>query len=1177
MAAFTHLHVHTHYSLLKSSCSVHGLVDQCVKHKQTALAITDYGNMFGALDMYFQARKHHIKPLLGLDIYLCTGDLKDKNTKKTSGEGRGSTPPNLVLLAQNLQGYRNLCQINTIAYREGFYYVPRVDFKTLHRFQEGVLALTGGFYGDVMQQYLKSGPQAARASLQKLKNIYRDRLYMELNRTGVARWDQQAIPFLMELAEEEKVPLIATNNIHHLKKKDQVVQDVLQCIGTNHTLQDRERTKLPSQEFYFKSSEEMRKTFHDIPTACDNTLECTSRLNVEFVFEKNGKPIYHLPRLKGGSQGSKNSAQTLKNMSAAGLQNRWQELKQQNKTLTREEQQTYQTRLDKELKIITSRGFTDYFLIIQDFVHWAKKEGIPVGPGRGSGASSLVAWSLGITDLDPMPYRLLFERFLNPERISLPDFDVDFCQEHRNRVIEYVTKKYGSDYVAQVMTYGRLQARAATRDVGRVLGMSYQEVDQVARLIPEKPGTTLKQAIEGSSHLRELMETNPQVESLIALARQIEGLIRHVSIHAAGVIIANRPILDYAPLYPGAQNENVIQCDLHHSKKMGLVKFDFLGLKTLTQIHKAFEFINQKTKKRLRPRDISLQDGGIYKLMGEGDTKGVFQFEGEGITQLLRRAKPSCFEDIVAINALYRPGPMEMIPSYLDRKKGTVKVEYLFSELEPILKETYGVIVYQEQVLLIAAEIAGYSYGEADVLRRAMGEKKPAVMKKQKSRFLQGAGKNGHNLKKAEKLFDLVAEFAKYGFNKSHAAAYCVLAAQTAWLKKYYPTEFFASLLTVEMNNTDKMFHYVKNARARGIKVTPPHINHSEYMFVPNGDSIRFSLGAIKGVGKPAVEEILRAKNHLPGKKFVSVFEFFETVDIKKITKKTVEALARAGAFGGLKMSPPDIISNYEVLLKQAEQKKQEKCSGQINLFSQGMGGAGGKVPSPPSSENQVQFYKPSKPWSEAQLLEEEKSVLGFYLTSHPMEALKSLRACAKARPLSSLTKEGGGVHRARACVWGLLDSLREVRTKKNNTMAFARLEDETHSLEVVFFSDIYLKFKNQLQSRQPLCLNATVDRDKKSDSLKLIAQDIETVQNWLGRCQKLVLHLTEKERGKLKDLKTLLTRHTGEVPLYFSVKREGQAPVSLKWNQFRGVKVSMGFLKEIKNIIGDGQNIHLG
>ena len=695
---------------------------------------------------------------------------------------------------------------------------------------------------------------------------------------------------------------MAGNDVHYLNQKDSTIQDILFCIGANRIVRDPERFKLKTNQFYFKSSEEMTTLFKDHIDALNNTIEIVSRCHLNFQLKKEGRPIYHLPKLK---EEKKSAHKQLRDMSFKGLEERWKEISSTNSTdpETKDSLKTYKDRLEKELKIITNMGFADYFLIVYDFVHWAREQNIPVGPGRGSGASSLVAWCLKITDLDPMPHNLLFERFLNPERISLPDFDIDFCQEQRNQVIDYVSKKYGKDYVAQVMTYGRLQARAAIRDVGRVLGMSYAEVDQVVQLIPDRLGITLKSAVQENHTLRDLMESDPQIDNLIQLARRIEGLIRHVSIHAAGVIIADQPIIHFAPLYRGAEGENVIQCDLNHSKKIGLVKFDFLGLKTLTQIQSAFRMIKRSQGQSLSLRDISLQDEGIYEIMRKGNTKGVFQFEGEGITDLIIKAEPNCFEDIVAIVALFRPGPMDMIPSYLNRKKGKVRVEYLFDEMEPILRETYGIIVYQEQVLLIASKIAGYSYGEADILRRAMGEKKPAVMKKQKSRFLSGAIKNGYHPKKSEKLFDLVEEFAKYGFNKSHAAAYCVLAGQTAWLKRYYPVEFFASLLSVEMNNTDKVTTYMRDTEKEGIKILPPHINYSEYMFTPVKKQIYFSLGAIKGVGRSVTDHIAKVRESLKNKHFTSVQHFFESVDIKKVNKKSIESLAKAGAFDGMEMN----------------------------------------------------------------------------------------------------------------------------------------------------------------------------------------------------------------------------------------------------------------------------------
>ncbi|MDE0119358.1 MAG: DNA polymerase III subunit alpha [Bdellovibrionales bacterium] len=1168
---FVHLHVHTHYSLLKSSCTVSELVNKCVEYSQPAIAITDYGNMFGVLDLYFEAKEKGIKPILGLEIYLSSGPCTEKKSYSFTGSVSSSfhtKNPSLVLLAQNIEGYRNLCHINTIAYQKGFYYVPRVDYEVLKKYSSSLIALTGGFNGEVPQVFLKKGPDQALSLIKKLKNIYKDRLYLQLNRTHLKEW-KGINNFLIEAGKITKVALTAGNDVHYLNQADHVIQDVLYCIGANRTLRDQERFKLQSDQFFLKNSKDMRFLFKDIPQVCDSTLEIHSRCHVQFQLKRDGQLIYHLPKLKWG-EASKSPPQKLRELSFMGLNDRWKKLQEKTKcqdlesnkiSINQEERQRYEKRLEGELKIIIDMGFADYFLIVYDFVHWAKKKGIPVGPGRGSGASSLVAYCLGITDLDPMPYYLLFERFLNPERISLPDFDIDFCQESRNRVIEYVSKKYGKDYVAQVMTYGRLQARAAIRDVGRVLGMSYAEVDQVVKLIPERLGITLDEAVKNNHRLNELMEADPQIDNLINLARQIEGLIRHVSIHAAGVIIADHPIISFAPLYRGTEGENVIQCDLSHSKKMGLVKFDFLGLKTLTQVHSAFKMIEQNQGKKLSIQDVSLEDQGIYEIMCEGDTKGIFQFEGEGITDLIIKAQPSCFEDIVAINALFRPGPMDMIPSYLARKKGKVKVEYLFSDLESLLKETYGIIVYQEQVLLIAAKIAGYSYGEADVLRRAMGEKKTAVMKKQKNRFLNGAKKNGYDLKKTEKLFDLIAEFAKYGFNKSHAVAYCVLATQTAWLKKYYPVEFFASLLSMEINNTDKIVLYARDAEKHGIKVLPPHINNSEYLFTPSGEQIYFSLGAIKGVGRSAVDHIVHVRSKLKGRNFISIQQFFEEVDIKKINKKCIEALVKAGAFDNMGLNRHEILFNYDNLLEQVDQKKAESESGQINLFSNNKN----------NIQEQTFIYVKKKEWPSSIQLKNEKSVIGFYLSGHPMDHLTPfIKVCGCEFIASFVKKE----HKTSSRIWGIISDFREVQTRKGGQMAFARLEDGTDTIEAVFFSDVYLQFGQILRSiGEPVVLKGALSKEGNASS-RILVQEVELVRHCLNsRSRGIILQLNEKEKYKFSILKEMFSQNTGNIPVYFNVKLENPSRlVCLKSHSFHGVNLSSQLLEQIQKEVG-GQN----
>ena len=1220
--SFAHLHVHTHYSLLKSSCTVSHLVDKCLEDQQPAIAITDYGNMFGALDLYFKAKEKGITPILGLEIYLISGSPSSQQ-HYPSAHAFHVDAPTLVLLAQDIKGYRNLCHINTIACQKGFYYVPRVDEDTLKQYSSSLIALTGGMNSTVRRTFLKKGHDPTLTLIKKLKSIYGDGLYLQLNRMGLKE-EESFNHFLVEASKITGTDLTVGNDVHYLNKNDSALQDILFCIGSNRTLKDPDRFKFPSDQFYLKSTEEMTTLFKDQPTALNNVMDIVSRCHLHFQLKKEGRPIYHLPKLyqidpqgaekqNVSSQQSsikkekQNAQEQLRELSFKGLKDRWKEcpsptntdtsiitdqtktsIDKEQKKIPEDSQLKYQTRLEEELKIINNMGFADYFLIVHDFVHWARKQGIPVGPGRGSGASSLVAWCLKITDLDPMPYNLLFERFLNPERISLPDFDIDFCQENRNRVIAYVSEKYGKDYVAQVMTYGRLQARAAIRDVGRVLSMSYAEVDQVVRLIPERIGISLKSAIEENPSLKELMESDPQVDNLIHLSRRIEGLVRHVSIHAAGVIIADHPIIHFAPLYRGAEGENVIQCDLNHSKKIGLVKFDFLGLKTLTQIQSAFRMIEKipkvnqhSTGKKLSVQDISLKDPGIYEIMRKGDTKGIFQFEGEGITNLIIKAEPSCFEDIVALNALFRPGPMDMIPSYLDRKKGKVRVEYLFKEMEPILKETYGIIVYQEQVLLIASKIAGYSYGEADVLRRAMGEKKPAVMKKQKNRFLNGAIKNGYDRKKSEKLFDLVEEFAKYGFNKSHATAYCVLAAQTAWLKRYYPLEFFASLLSVEMNNTDKVVAYMRDIEKQGIKISPPHVNHSEYHFTPRmpkgHDSsiavekntacgttfksekkpkskryIYFSLGAIKGVGKAVADHIAQVRETLPKGSFISIQHFFESVDIKKINKKAVEALAKAGAFDGMEMNRREILSNYESIVEQVEKKKEEKESGQINLFAS------------PKQKSSPFIYDKKTEWPRSALLDYEKSVVGFYLSGHPMNPLQAFRNKCGCVPLSSLMDKA---EKTEVCVWGILSEFREVRTKKGTTMAFARLEDGSGSVDLVFFADVYSKYEHLVRSKwDPIVIVGEWEK-----AGKILVREVYSMQDRLhSQARGLLLKLNESEENKLNAIKQLLNQHKGTMPLYFNIKLKNPVrTVCLKSSSFHGVNLNMAFLEQAQQLLG--------
>ena len=1097
--SFAHLHVHSQYSLLKAPSTIPDLVKKSLEYNMKSLALTDYGNLFGALEFYFECKEHGLKPIIGVELYLTEDHLK-KDKKMLHHQS--ST---IVLLAKNQEGYKNLCYLSSIGYQKGFYYIPRIDEHLLKEHSKGLIALTGGEISQVLQIYKIYGPEQAFQKIKNLKNIFQDNFYLEYTKTNPSAYNQ----FLKESGSALNLPLAASNDVHYVEPQDYIVQDVLICIGNNQILDSRQKEERPDQSF--KSYEEMKTLFGEEDSSLfSNTLEISEKCNLEFQLkDSKGRQIYHLPEPR--LEKRKNIKSELKYLAEKGLEPFL-------KNLSEEKSKDYKERLQKEMNIINSMGFTGYFLIVHDFVHWAKNQNIPVGPGRGSGASSLTAYALGITDLDPMPHNLLFERFLNPERISMPDFDIDFCQENRNRVIQYVHSSYGKDFVAQVIAFGRLQAKAAVRDVGRVLSMPYLEVDAIAKLIPNQLGITIESALKQNPELKELTETDSQISTLIDLAQKIEGLVRHVSTHAAGVIIADQPMINYAPLYRGAENENIIQYDLKYAKKIGLVKFDFLGLKTLTHIQRALALIEKNRGKSLTPSDIPLEDEGIYSLMSKGDTLGVFQFEGRGITELIQKAKPHCFADIVAINALFRPGPMNMIPDYLERRKSKTS-QYIFPELENVLKETHGVVVYQEQVLLISAIVAGYSFGEADVLRRAMGEKISSEMKKQKTRFLKGAGQKNYNLEKAEKLFDTVAEFAKYGFNKAHAAAYCVLAAQTAWLKHYHPIEFFAALMTTEMGDSSKVTKYIKDAKARGITIKPPHINHSEYDFSVDGNEIYFALGAIKGVGKTVVESIISIRNTV--KNFESFEHFLESIDSHKVNKKTIESLTKAGSFDGLGYTRFEILSNIDVLMDRASKKKLDRMTGQTDLFSL-------------FDEKETVHLARGKTWTLLEKLNQEKTVIGFYLSKHPLDYFKPYLSFCPSHTIQGIKTHG--IENVK--VWGMIEDLRETQTRKGSTMAFGELEDATGRMDLVFFSPIYLDSEKLLKKDEPLYIEGKVQL--RENSLKCIVEKVSPLSLFLSRFGKVEIIIpSDAKEDNLKKLNNILEENQGKSSVIFKLNTE--------------------------------------
>ena len=1166
--SFVHLHVHSHYSLLQASCTIPSLIDKCVEFKMPAMALTDYGNMFGALEFYFEARKKNIKPILASEVYYVEDYREKENFKGENFRDPTKGCKTLILLATNLEAYRNLCCISTISYQKGFYFVPRADYALLDKYKEGLIALTGAGRGRLPWLFHTKGESEAVKEIKVLKNIFGSQLYLELQPVGIPRCEDYNL-FLASVGEDFKIPLVAGGDVHYTEKKDSVIQDVLFCIGTNRTLYDKDRARLSSYEFYLKSPEEMRSLFKDHPSistfypeACDNTSEIAERCSVFFkIKDAKGRPVYHLPQVV-------KKKDSLKNLAQRGLQTRIKEALLKGEEFSLKKKEEYLKRIQYELEIIDRMGFNGYFYIVYDFINWAKNQSIPVGPGRGSGASSLVSYCLGITDIDPMPLGLIFERFLNPDRISMPDFDIDFCQESRQRVIDYITEKYGSDCSSHVITYGRLSVRAAIRDVGRVLALSYNEVDQVAKLIPEVLGITLKEALKKEPRLQAMSEEDPKIKELIELTGLLEGLIRHVGIHAAGIIIADHPIINYAPLYRGLEGENVIQYDLKYAEKIGLVKFDFLGLKTLTHIAEALRLIKEHRGQDITTQQISLKDSGIYEIMSRGDTGGIFQFESSGITDLLIKSQPTCFEDIIAINALYRPGPMNMIPSYLDRKKARVPVKYIFPELERILKETYGIIVYQEQVQQIAVEIAGYSYGEADVLRRAMGKKIRSVMAKQKNRFLEGAKQKKYDLKKAEQLFDLMAEFAKYGFNKSHAAAYCVLAAQTAWLKNYYPIEFFVSQMSIEQNDTDKLMKCIRDARRCGFLILSPHINTSFDKFTILQNQICFSFGAIKGVGQLAAKEIVRARESLKEKKFSRVEEFFEVVDLKKINKKTLESLVKSGSFDGLGYERKDIFNNMEKFYRYAEKRKEDQKSGQQSLFSLSL-----------DEEDRINIVKKGF-WVRKEKLNFEKEVFGFYLNDHPMKVIEGLEKSLSCQPLLQLEerleeiKNNGDI----VDTLGVVSDIREVVTKKKGQlMAFAFLEGGYSSVKLIFFPEIYEKARKILFQTGSVFYIKGRPQKVFNSSQQLVVEDICFLDDFLKSIQTVKLDIYPDMRKKdLLNLKQIL-----------SSSKKGDSSVSLQvympsekafveMETQRNIEINHDFLQKVRTIIKNAEHIHL-
>jgi len=1147
-AEFVHLHLHTQYSLLDGAIRLGDLIPKVKGFGMPAVALTDHGCMFGAIEFYQKCHDKGVKPLIGAEVYVAPGSRFTKEHGSGSGE---YSSYHLILLCENLKGYKNLSTLVSAGFKEGFYYKPRIDKELLSEHSEGLIALSACLKGEVATFCTRNRMEDAVATARWYSELFQDRYYIELQENTLPEQDV-ANKRLMEVASELSLPLVATNDCHYLNREDARAHEVLLCIQTGKTMNDENRMRFSADEFYVKSPEEMIEAFHYAPEAVSNTLRIADRCNLELDFKTYHFPKFELPE-------GKSLDDELEEEAANGLDSRLATIRAKNPSFAESDSQIYRDRLRIELDCIKQMGFPGYFLIVADFINWAKDQGIPVGPGRGSAAGSLVAYAIRITDIDPIPYNLLFERFLNPERISMPDIDVDFCTDRREEVIQYVTAKYGRDKVCQIITFGTMAARGVIRDVGRALDMPYGDVDRIAKLIPEVLNISLDDALKQEPKINDLATADPKVRELLDVALRLEGLARHASTHAAGVVVAPDRLEEFCPVYKD-QKTGVIntQYSMKYVEKIGLVKFDFLGLKNLTVIDNAVKLIRHGRDSEF---DISLlrdDDAESYKLISAGNTTGIFQLESSGMKEMLVKLKPSCFEDVIAACALYRPGPLGsgMVDDFIDRKHGKKKVVYDLPQLEPILKDTYGVIVYQEQVMQIARTLGGYSLGGADLLRRAMGKKDPAAMAKEKDKFLDGAKQQGVDLKKAESIFDLMAKFAEYGFNKSHSAAYALIAYQTAYLKAHYRVEFMAALLTEDREKTEKIVKNIGDCRDMGIEVLPPDINSSELSFKVSGISIRFGLGAIKNVGEGAIEAILEARKEGA---FADIFDFCERVDLRKVNKRVLEALVKSGAFDSTGTNRASLMAVLEEAVSVGQKIQEEKESSQVSLFGtaeivKSNGNGRGKLPN-------------LAEWNDKLKLGFEKEALGFFITGHPLDRYAQDMKRFTSVDTATLADIADGKE-VRIC--GIVVALKEMITKKGDRMGFATIEDLVGSVEVVVFPETYAKSAEFLKTDEPLVVSGTVDVGEKS--IKIKATEICPLLELSARGTKRV-HFTLKspgvERQQLIELKEIISRYSGncEAMLHIEIESRCRATIPLA-DSFR-VAPSDELAQDVEKLVG--------
>ena len=1124
--SFTHLHLHTEYSLLDGACRIPKLVERIKALGMTSCAITDHGVMYGCIDFYSAMKDAGIKPIIGCEVYVCR-DRLDKSAANREYS-------HLILLCENNTGYQNLMKLVSEGFLTGYYYRPRIDYNLIRQHSEGLICLSACLSGDLPKLLLQGRYDDAEAYVREMQDIFGEKnFYVEIMDHGI-REEKIVMPRLISLAREMNVPLVATNDCHYLEEKDADAQEVLLCIQTGKTLDDANRMRMDTRQLYVKSEDEMRTLFAACPDAVDRTQEIADRCNVEFEFGVTRLPHYPVPA-------GETALSMLTRLTHEGLRERYPDAK--------ETDEPWQ-RLNYELNVISSMGYVDYFLIVWDFIRYAKSQGIMVGPGRGSGAGSIVAYSLGITMLDPLKYQLLFEGFLNPERVTMPDIDVDFCYERRQEVIDYVARKYGADHVSQIITFGTLQAKGCIRDVGRVLGMSYQDTDAVAKAIPFDLGMTLEKALTLSPLLKTMYDEQPEVHRLIDTAMTLEGMPRHASTHAAGVLITGKPVMEYVPLQ---RNDEVIttQYPMGTIERLGLLKMDFLGLRTLTVIRDTLDMLREQGID-MKPEDIPRDDPAVYEMISAGDTDGVFQLEGGGMRTFLTNMKPTCFEDIIAAISLYRPGPMESIPRYIQGKQNPSSIHYETEKLRPILDVTYGCMVYQEQVMQIVRDLAGYSYGRSDLVRRAMAKKKHKVMAQEREYFIHGklnddgtidvpgCVRNGVPQEVASHLYDEMTAFASYAFNKSHAAAYAVVCIETAWLKRYHPVPFMAAILNSVYGNPAKIAAYIQYCRSRGIAILPPDVNRSQWKFTvakaPDGQlGILFGLGAVKTVGQGAVDAIIRERKNGA---YRDIFDFCRRIDTSECNKRVVESLIKAGAFDGMGGNRPQLLAVFESAMDANSSLRKQTVDGQISLFDMAFGGA------PLVQENHTLPNLPDYPLRQRLAL--EKEIAGVYITGHPLDDYRDVLgklpfSTADLDGLEEREDRGLSLDGQIVDMGGILTEVKGKATKKGAYMGFITLEDLTGQIECLVFPKVYERYQGMMAVDDLVVLHGRLSI-REEEAPKLLVEKLIPLEAWHPEESAPAAPMGQSTARPVPPPK----RHTSEAPKLTDAQAAAKAPRKL-------------------------------